>query len=353
MKHPIAPRRAVLRLDAYHGIQEDRAGKLRLDFNENTVGCAPVALRAVARMTRAQVAMYPEYTKTRAMLARNYGVRPDELLLTNGADDALRLVFDTFVDRGNIILLAEPTFNMYRFWAALAGARAVTLRYDAEMRFPLAEALRALKRRPRALFLANPNNPTGTVVERGALRRLLGAAPHTLLVVDEAYSEFCAVGVLPWIRRFPNLVVVRTLSKAAGLAGLRLGLVFTNRDTARAMRTAQAPFAVNTAALVAAAASAADRSFIKRYVVEVKKSKRHLEGALLRLGVKAFPSGGNFLLADFGARGPKMVAALRRRGILLRDRTHDFGRPGLVRITIGTRPQMRRLVRALNRELRG
>lgn len=336
---------------AFHGIQENRGEMLRLDFNENTVGCTPAVRTALARVTPEHWAIYPEYEKARARLAKSFGVRPAELVLTNGADDALRLLFDTFVDHGARVLIVEPTFNMFRFWADLAGARTVALRYDAGMRFPLEAVLRALRARPRVFFLANPNNPTGTVVGRPALRKILDAAPRTFIVLDEAYAEFCDVTVLPWIRRYPNLAVVRTFSKAAGLAGLRLGCVFVNAESAQAMRTAQSPFAVNTAALIAAQAAAADRRFLRGYVAEVKKSAREFVAALRRIGVQSYPTGANFLLADFGPRGPQIVAALARRGILLRDRTHDFGRPGFVRITIGTRPQMRRLVRELKREV--
>jgi len=327
---------------------EGRAGKLRFDFNENTLGCSPRVRAALARITREQVAMYPEYDEVRRRLARFFRVSPGELILANGADDVLRLVADAFIEPRSRVLVVEPTFPMYRFYVELIGARLVRLWLDREMRFPLPDVLRALRSRPRVFFLANPNNPTGTLVPKDDLRRILKAARGTLVVVDEAYAEFSGVTVLPWIRRYPNLVVVRTFSKAAGLAGLRMGCLLARRELISAMRKAQPPFPVNTAALVAAEAAARDRSYIWRYVQEVRRSKRELESALARLGVKTFPSGANFLLADFGPCAPAILRQLERRGILLRDRKADFGRAGYVRITVGTRPQTRRLIRALN-----
>ncbi len=350
MSRRIAVRRAVERMRAYHPPLEGRSCKLRLDFNENTIGCSLAVCRALAGLTPDQVAMYPEYKAAGRRLARHFRVRPEELLLTNGTDDALRLIVDTFVEPDSAIVLVEPTFAMYRFYAELAGARIVALRYDRAMRFPLERVLRALRRvRPRVLFLANPNNPTGTLLEPPALRQILGAASHTLVVVDEAYYEFSGVTVLPWIRRLSNLVVTRTFSKAAGLAGLRLGCVFANRRIAAGLRKAHSPYPVNAAALAAGEAAARDGRSTERYAQEVRRSKRELETALARLGVSHYRGAANFVLADFGRRAPALLGALRRRGILLRDRRSDFGRVGYVRITAGTREQTRRLVEAIEK----
>ncbi len=345
----IPVRGTLKRIGSYSAPIEGRAGKLRLDFNENTVGCSPAVRVALARLTREDVAMYPEYAIATRRLARFFGVRPAELLLTNGVDDGLRLIFDAFVDPGSSVLLAEPTFVMYRFFAALTGARVVALRYDAAMRFPLEKVVDALRRRPRVLFMANPNNPTGTLVAKNDLRRILRAAPRTLVVVDEAYFEFSGLTVLPWIRRFPNLVVTRTFSKAAGLAGLRLGCVFANRTVIDVLRKACAPFSVNTAAVVAAQAAIRDASLIRSYVREIRRSRRELERALARLAIPFFPSAANFLLVDFGSRAPRLLAGLARQGILLRDRRSDFGHVGCVRVTVGTRAQTGRLIGAIEK----
>src|ERR1700704_1997175 len=171
MKLPKIPvRRAVLAMAPYGAPEEGRARKLRLDFNENTVGCSPAVLRALSRMTAEQMAIYPEYQATTRRLARFFRVRPEEIHLTNGIDDALHLIADTFIEEGDSVLVAEPTFDMYRFFSELAGGRVMALRYDDdEMKFPVADVLRKLRgsspRRPRVLFIANPNNPSGTLIQ--------------------------------------------------------------------------------------------------------------------------------------------------------------------------------------------
>jgi histidinol-phosphate aminotransferase len=348
MKSRLPVRAAILKRKTYEAPAEGRAGKVRLDFNENTAGCGPAVLGALAKITPQQFAMYPEYLKPTAHIARYLGVRPEELLLTNGGDDALRVFFDTFVEPGTHILICEPTFSMYRYYAEIAGARIETCRYDAQQRFPLNDVLAALHKNPRVFFLANPNNPTGTMVEPSALRKILNVARNTVVVFDEAYAEFSGFSTIPWIRRHANLFIARTFSKAAGLAALRLGAVIAARDSLAFVRRAMPPFPVNLAALIAAEAALRDRKAIRSYVNGIQRARDSFANALCHLGIHTFPSGGNFLLANFGPTGPTLFAKLERKGILLRDRSKDMG-PGFVRITIGTPAEMKTLLREIGR----
>ena len=350
-KMPIIPvRKAVLGLAPYNAPNEGRAKKLRLDFNENTVGCSPAVLRALSRITAEQMAIYPEYQETTKRLARFFRVRPGEMHLTNGIDDALHLIADTFINDGDSVLVVEPTFDMYRFFAELAGARIVALRYNQEMRFPVDAVVRELRRPaklvPRVLYIATPNNPTGTVVPQADLRRILKAASRTLVLVDEAYFDFSGETILPWIRRYPNLLVARTFSKSAGLAALRVGCLFGKPELLAVMRGASSPYPVNTAALVAAVAAVRDKRFARNYTREVLLSRALLEKGLVRLGAQIYPSGANFVLADFGSKAHRLVQALERKGILVRERK-DFPREGFVRISAGTRADTRKLLRAM------
>ena len=349
----IPVRSALARMRPYHPPLEGRGGKLRLDFNENTSGCSPAVRRALARISRDEVSMYPEYQKAHRRLVRFFRVRPEEMLLTNGTDEAIRLALDTFLEPREAVLLVEPTFALYRFYTELLGGRVKSLRYSEGMEFPLDAVLRELRGKPKVFFLANPNNPTGTLVSRDALRRILRVAPETVVVVDEAYFEFADVTVLDWIRRHDNLIVTRTFSKAMGLAGLRLGCLFAGRTLAHDLRKAQPPYSVNSASLLAARGAVSETRSVQRYVEEVRRAKRDLDKALARLNIRSFPSAGNFVLVDLGKRAPIVLQALRRRGILLRDRQSDFGRAGFVRITAGTRTQTRRLIRELEKVWRG
>ncbi len=349
MKVHLPIREAILNRRTYEAPAEGRSDKLRLDFNENTTGCSPAVRRALAKLTTKQLAMYPEYHVRTRRIARYFGVRREELLLTNGGDDALRVFFDTFVEPRCGILICEPTFPMYRYYAEIYGARISVLRYTSEMEFPLEGVIAALRKRPRVLFIANPNNPTGTLLREEGLRRVLKAATHTAVVMDEAYAEFSGFSVVRWIQKYPQLFVARTFSKVAGLAALRLGAVIACEKSLALVRRAMPPFPVNLAALVAAEAALNDGATMFRYVLQVQLLRKWFASELEKLGVKTHPSAGNFLLANFGPAGPPLFQKLEKQGILLRERSKDIG-PGFVRITIGTRSEMRRLLKTIRKE---
>jgi histidinol-phosphate aminotransferase len=349
MKVHLPVRKAILNRRTYEAPAEGRSDKLRLDFNENTAGCSPAVRCALARLTTKQLAMYPEYQAPTRRIARYFGVRPEELLLTNGGDDALRVFFDTFVESGSSILICEPTFPMYRYYAEVYGARISLLRYGSEMEFPLAGVIAALRKKPRVLFIANPNNPTGTLLQEEELRKILKAATHTAVVLDEAYAEFSGFSAVPWIGKYPQLFVAKTFSKVAGLAALRLGAVIACEESLALVRRAMPPFPVNLAALVATEAAVADRATMQGYVRGVKRLRVWFAAELEKLGVKTYRSAGNFLLANFGPSGPALLRKLEKQGILLRERSKDIG-PGFVRITIGTQSEMRRLLKTIRKE---
>jgi histidinol-phosphate aminotransferase len=350
MKVRLPVRKAILQRKTYEAPAEGRLNKLRLDFNENTSGCGPAVLRALRKLTPQQVAMYPEYAAPTRRIAAYFGVSEHELLLTNGGDDALRVFFDAFVEPGSHILICEPTFPMYRYYAEIAGAGIETLRYGSEMEFPLDEFVSALRRKPAVVFIANPNNPTGTLLPLEAIKTILVAASSTAVVIDEAYAEFSGVTVLPWIRKYRNLFVTRTFSKAAGLAGLRLGAAMACRESLALLRRTMPPFPVNVGALVAAEAALQERSSIRNYVKQTREIRDWFAGELARLGVRTFSSAGNFLLADFGSQGPALFKKLATQGILVRERSKDIG-PGFVRISVGTELEMKRLVKVIQKEI--
>jgi histidinol-phosphate aminotransferase len=347
MKVQLPVRKAILDRKTYEAPAEGRWGKVRLDFNENTTGCSKAVLTALRKLSGKELAMYPEYQAPTKLLAEYFGMNAEELLLTNGGDDALRVFFDTFVEPSSHILICEPTFPMYRYYAEIAGARVETLQYSREMEFPLAAVVKALRKRPRVFFLANPNNPTGTLVDKGAIAAILKAAPRTAVVLDEAYADFSGVTGVPWIRRYPNLFIAKTFSKAAGLAGLRLGAVIAQRESLALVRRALPPFPVNAAALAAGVAVVGERRTIERYIRETKRLREWFAAELKRRGVRVFPSKGNFLLADFGEGGPALFRKLTRNEILIRERSNDLG-PGFARITVGTRLELQAFLRILD-----
>jgi histidinol-phosphate aminotransferase len=346
----IRPRKAIERLQKYRPPLEGRGGKLRLDFNENTVGCAPEVIRSLRRALSAEsLTRYPEYAETRAKLAQYFGVEEEEILLTNGTDDAVKTVCDAFVDPGDVLLVPSPTFPVYRFFHEVSGGELVRVSYDESFCLPLDEILAALKKKIRWMALANPNNPTGTTVPQKDLRAILRAAPNTVVVVDEAYYDFCGETVIPWIRKYPNLVVARTFSKAFGLAALRMGCLVANKDLAELLHRGQNPFTVNSLAMAAACEAIRHEEYVRRYADEVRANRAEFCRLLEALEIPFVPSSANFVLTRMGEHSPEIAQRLRARGILVRDWSYEPHLRGYLRITIGSTAQTRRLVK----ELRG
>jgi histidinol-phosphate aminotransferase len=324
-----------------------RAGKLRLDFNENTVGCSPRVIEYLReRLTASQLSIYPEYADAMKDLAAFFEVATDEFTLTNGTDEAIQLVMNTYVDDGQDVLLLKPSYAMYRFYAQVAGASIREIDYcKPDLAFPLEELLSAIRAKTRLVMLANPNNPTGTGVALDGLRRILDAAPGAAVLIDEAYFEFCGVTVLGWIRDRTNLFVSRTFSKVYGMAAMRCGCLFSSAENVKWLRKAQSPYSVNTLAVLAARAAIQDREYVANYVAEVLAARELACEGLRKLGIRFFPSQANFILFDAGDRAIPIRDALRERGVLVRDRSYEI--PGCVRVTIGTRAHIERFLSEL------
>ncbi len=235
---------------------------------------------------------------------------------------------------------------MYRFYAEVAGAKIREVAYpQPSMEFPLQEVLDSITPDTRAVILSNPNNPTGTGLSLLAIERILARAKKAVVMVDEAYYEFSGVTALTEIERVPHLFVCRTFSKVFGMAGMRLGCLFSHPANIQYLHKAQSPYSVNSLAVLAAQAAVADTAYIENYVAEVLAARELLCVGLEKLGIAYVPSSANFVLGHFGKRAIEVRDRLRGQAILVRDRSYEA--PGCVRITVGTREQTRRLLAAL------
>ncbi len=199
----------------------------------------------------------------------------------------------------------------------------------------------------RAILISNPNNPTGTAVSLAAIEQILEQAPRAAVLLDEAYFEFCGITALPLLKKFPNLFVSRTFSKAYGMAGMRLGCLFSAAQNIAFAAKAQSPYSVNSLAALAAQAAVEDREYVRGYVEEILEARTFAYGELERLGIPFYRSEGNFVLLQLGARVGEVCTRLRAAGVLIRDRSHEIA--GCARVTIGTRAQVTRFIEELER----
>ena len=239
-----------------------RADKLRLDFNENTVGCSPRVIEALqGKLDAGKLAVYPEYGEAKEAIARYFRVLPDQFVFTNGTDEAIQVFINTYVDDGQEVLVLKPAYAMYRFYAEVAGAKIREVAYpQPEMEFPLRQVLDAITPDTRAVILSNPNNPTGTGLSLVAIERILARARKAVVMVDEAYYEFSGVTALGRIGRVPNLFrladVFESLRHGANATGCPCS---RTKPTSKFLHKAQSPYSVNSLAVLAAQAAGGRR----------------------------------------------------------------------------------------------
>lgn len=349
----IQPRRAVQNMPEYHPPLADRKA-LRLDFNENTHAPSPRVREALGRLTLEGLTIYPERGPVEAVVAARLGLQAEQVLLTNAVDEAIHLVCFSYLEEGDECLFSTPSFFMYDVNATAMGANIVRVQADASLQFPHSKLFAAITPRTKLIILASPNNPTGAVMSRAQIHEIASAAPHALVMVDEAYFHFFGETVMDDIASGTgpqNLIVARTFSKAYGLANLRAGLLAGPATLLAPIRKASSPYNVNGVALLAVEAAVGDPDYVEWYVEEVRTGRARIEKALDHMKVPRWPSHANFILMRIGPKHKLLVEAMRARGVLLRDRSSDPGLAGFVRITVGVEEQIDTAIAALRDSL--
>jgi len=344
-------RESVRTLKTYHPPLGNREG-LRLDFNENTAGCSPRVLERLRQLNGEDLARYPVRDVGEKVVAEHLGVAGEELLLTNGTDEAIHLLSETFLEPGDETLIVVPTFAMFEIYAAATGSRVISLPADEEFVFPTERVLASISQRTQFIAIANPNNPTGTLAPIADLVRIAQAAPDAAVLIDEAYFHFCGETAVPKWRELPNLFVSRTFSKVYGMAGLRIGVLMGHREQMKLLRRASSPYNLNSVALACLPEALSDDGYVNTYVSETIAGRCELESELASWGVRFWPSRANFVLIDLGENSKPFIRAMRERGILVRDRSADYGCKDCVRITVGIREHNQRLLTTLREVFR-
>ncbi len=339
----LIPKQAVRKLAAYSKPPEGRLDYLRLDFNENTRGASPAVLDALRRISAEECGCYPEYGAFKSVLARDLGVEAGMVLPTNGSDEALKVIFDTFVEKGDRVLLFKPSFPLFEVYATLAEAQQVIipLEESEDFAYPVDRILDSITSDTKMLVIALPNNPTGTGMARSDLIQIIERNPRMAVVIDEAYAPFAKDSMLDLAQQYPNVLVTQTFSKGFGLAGLRIGYVVSQTANIENLARVISPYSVNRFAVAAAMAALKDSSYLDQYVDEVALARKLFLNKMQALGFKMYPTQANFVLVDCGADTARIQERMRKAKILVREKE------GLLRFTIGTLAQTQRLLEAL------
>ena len=355
---PYVPGKPISELEREYGIGD----VVKLASNENPYGPSPAALTAMHAALN-EVWLYPDggAHAFKAALARHLDVPENTLTLGNGSNELLLLLAEAFLTADSSAVCSQFGFAIYPLVIRATGARCIEApALGAHTRMPcghdLAAMAAAITPDTRLVFIANPNNPTGTWVELAALREFIAAVPaHALVVLDEAYLEYAACSGLrdglPWRQEFPQLVLVRTFSKAFGLAGARVGYAVSHPEVADALNRIRPAFNVSNVAQAGAAAALTDLAYVDRAARLVVAERERMAAALQALGVPVAPSAANFLMVDVGPRAAHIYEQLLRGGVIVRP-LGGYGLPQQLRVSVGLPEQNERLLRLLGELLR-
>ena len=345
------PRPEVQKLSAYKAPLEGRRNLIRLDFNENTIGPSPKVLQALHEIPNSHIAIYPEYQGLKEAFINNLKAyklknppKQSQVGIFNGVDAAIHAIFHSYGDRGEKVITTAPTFGYYAPCAHMQGMEVISIPYQEEtFEFPLEQILQSLqKKNPKLLLICNPNNPTGTRLPAQEIINLAQASPKTLVVVDELYEAFTGDSALPLIdfSKIRNILILRSLSKTAGLAGLRIGFAISNDEVIDNISRVIGPYDVNTFAVKAAFAALEDQEYIDKYVEEVKQAKQWIKNKLILNEVNHHIDGGNYFLIWPRQGANKTESILKLNGILTRNMSGKILLNDCLRVSIGTKSQM-------------
>jgi histidinol-phosphate aminotransferase len=326
---------------------------IKLASNENLLGPSPMAIRAIQKEL-SNIYLYPEgpCTVLRQALARKFSLPERRVVISNGADNLILMIANAFVDEGDEVVMADPTFQVYTNVTQMMGGRSIKLRLK-NFTHDLDSMLNKVSRKTKLIFVCNPNNPTGTIVSGEAFRSFLSELPTRVIVVlDEAYGDFVDDPFYPngldYIKRGAQVIVLRTFSKVYGLAGLRIGYALGREDLVDCLYQVRDPFPVHRLAQVAALAALKDRNHRDKSVQLIHEGRRYLYKELDRMGLCYVPSQANFVFIDFGRDSEEVFQSLLREGVIIRP-GKVWNYPTFARVTVGRMGDNQRFIKALKK----
>ncbi|MGQ9648331.1 MAG: histidinol-phosphate transaminase [Thermodesulfobacteriota bacterium] len=364
MKIERLARRGILRITPYiagksiEEVEKEFGAKkwVKLASNENLLGPSPKAVEAI-RNELPTIYFYPEgpCTVLREAIAKKFSLSIKEVVISNGADNLILMIANAFVNEGDEVVMAAPTFPVYTNVTQIMGGKVVKVKLK-NYTHDLDGMLKKVSRKTKLVFVCNPNNPTGTIVSRERLNQFLDMLPaHVILILDEAYSDFVEDAFYPngldYVKDKRQIIVLRTFSKVYGLAGLRIGYALGREDVIDCLYQVRDPFPVHRLAQVAAVAALSDQEHALRSIEMVREGKRYLYKELDEMGLIYVTSQANFVFIDFRRDSNEIFQDLLREGIIIRP-GKTWGYPTCARVTIGRMEDNQRFIKALRKILK-
>ncbi|MDD2716120.1 MAG: histidinol-phosphate transaminase [Candidatus Wallbacteria bacterium] len=322
-------------------------GKLRLNMNESHWHCSPKALEVIRNFDPADLSNYPQYGELVEKIAVHHGVGTDQVVAGNGADDVITLIMEAFIEPGDEIVAQCPTYPMFPIMGRLKQGKIIDVPYGLDLKFPVERMLDVINDKTRMVTVVNPANPAGTSISRQDLIRIFEKAKNSILILDEAYSQYAGITHIDLLSKFPNLIVIYSFAKVYGMAGLRLGYAVSHRQNIEALQKVVLPLAVNSLAVKAGIQAIQDQDFVKKVVAEIRSEKEFLIAEAEKIGLETVRSDTNFLLFKFGKHCLTMLAELENRNILVRNTCKFPELKDYLRVTIGRRNENMQFIKAV------
>ncbi len=329
----IKPKKSLENIKAYEVPLFEKDWDVKIDSNENLFGPSSKVLDAIKNVTVKDIQLYPFYGEITQKIAEYVGFETDNIKVTNGADEAIYSIFQTYLDVEDIVLTVKPTFAMPVVYSKILGAELIEVPYSKKWEFPIEAFLKEINNpKIKIVHLTTPNNPTGETISEENILKIINSSKDKVILIDETYGNYCNSNYKKFVNEFDNVFIVKSFSKDFALAGLRLGYIISNSENIKTIKSVVSPFSVNGIAVKAGMAALEDVEYFEKIKVEIEKSKKILKSGFEQLGAVVYPSSANFLCVDFKEKASFVHRKLKENDVIVKK----FATPeleGFLRVT--------------------
>ena len=344
----IKPRKSVENMNGYFVPLYERSWDLKIDSNENNYGPSPKVLEAIKNCNISDISYYPYYGELSEKIAIYQGFSIDNIKVTNGADEAIQAVIQTYLEPGEYTLTLDTSFEMPVIYTQIQGGQIIKVPYKEKWVFPVDEFLRELNNPGiKIIYIASPNNPTGNIIKENDLRKIIERASDKVVIIDETYANYSGTTYKDLVKEYDNVFLIRSFSKDFALAGIRLGYIISNKENINNLKKVVSPFSVNSLAMLAGIEALNDIGYFYSIKKEILDSKKELKMFFETLGAEVYDSEANFLLADFKQKSEFIYNRLIKENIAVKIYKTDGILKNHLRITIPTKEGVKKIKNAL------
>lgn len=343
----IKPKKSVEEMNGYFVPLYENAYDIKIDSNENNYGPSPMVIAALKNCDYKDISFYPFYGELSQKIADFYGFNIENIKVTNGADEALQGIIQTYIEENDTLLTLNPSFEMPNIYATIQGAIIKKVEFEEKWIFPINTFIENITDDVKIIYLSSPNNPTGNIIEEKDLIRIIEKAQNKVIIIDETYANYSGISYKEYVKKYDNIFITRSFSKDFALAGMRLGCVISNEENIKNLKKVISPFSVNTFAMKAGISALSDISYFENIKKEILSSKKELKSFFENLNFKVYDSKANFLLIECKEKAEFIYEKLRKENIAIKLFKKGSYLENHIRITIPTKIGVKKIKKLL------